>query len=107
MKRIVAETIQEIKSGNQGSVVISGIQEQNYQSLVLEINEKLNSHSFLPSKTILSRSSSNEAISKLVSEMNNGNVGAIIMSGVNPVYSMPNPNAFVQGLKNVDLSIPI
>ena len=105
MKRIVAETIQEIKSGNQGSVVISGIQEQNYQSLVLEINEKLNSHSFLPSKTILTRSSSNEAISKLVSEMNNGNVGAIIMSGVNPVYSMPNSNAFVQGLKNVDLSI--
>ena len=105
MKRIVAETIQEIKSGNQGSVVISGIQEQNYQSLVLEINEKLNSHSFLPSKTILTRSSSNEAISKLVSEMNSGNVGAIIMSGVNPVYSMPNSNAFVQGLKNVDLSI--
>ena len=105
MKRIVAETIQEIKSGNQGSVVISGIQEKNYQSLVLEINEKLNSHSFLPSKTILTRSSSNEAISKLVSEMNNGNVGAIIMSGVNPVYSMPNSNAFVQGLKNVDLSI--
>ena len=105
MKRIVAETIQEIKSGNQGSVVISGIQEQNYQSLVLEINEKLNSHSFLPSKTILTRSSSNEAISKLVSEMNSGNVGAIIMSGVNPVYSVPNSNAFVQGLKNVDLSI--
>ena len=105
MKRIVAETIQEIKSGNQGSVVISGIQEQNYQSLVLEINEKLNSHSFLPSKTILTRSSSNEAISKLVSEMNSGNVGAIIMSGVNPVYSMPNSNAFVQGLKNIDLSI--
>ena len=105
MKRIVAETIQEIKSGNQGSVVISGIQEQNYQSLVLEINEKLNSHSFLPSKTILTRSSSNEAISKLISEMNSGNVGAIIMSGVNPVYSMPNSNAFVQGLKNVDLSI--
>ena len=105
MKRIVAETIQEIKSGNQGSVVISAIQEQNYQSLVLEINEKLNSHSFLPSKTILTRSSSNEAISKLVSEMNSGNVGAIIMSGVNPVYSMPNSNAFVQGLKNVDLSI--
>ena len=105
MKRIVAETIQEIKSGNQGSVVISGIQEQNYQSLVLEINEKLNSHSFLPSKTILTRSSSNEAISKLVSEMNSGNVGAIIMSGVNPVYSMHNSNAFVQGLKNVDLSI--
>ena len=105
MKRIVAETIQEIKSGNQGSVVISGIQEQNYQSLVLEINEKLNSYSFLPSKTILTRSSSNEAISKLVSEMNSGNVGAIIMSGVNPVYSMPNSNAFVQGLKNVDLSI--
>ena len=105
MKKIVAEIIQEIKSGNQGSVVISGIQDHNYQSLVLEINEKLDSYSFIPSKTILTRSSSNNAISKLISKMNNGNVGAVIISGINPVYSMPNSNDFVQGLKNVDLSV--
>ena len=104
-KKIVDALIREIKSAADGSVVISGIKDEDYQSLVLEINEKLNSYSFNPSKTIFTRSSDDEKISKLISSMNNGDVGALIMSGVNPIYSLADSEEFFKGLVKVDMSI--
>ena len=104
-KNIVNKVINEIKSAGEGSVIISGIKDERYQSLVLEINEKLNSYSFNPSNTILTRSSNDEKISKLISRMNNGDVGALIMSGVNPIYSLPDSKKFSEGLSKVDISI--
>ncbi len=104
-KKIVDELIKEIKSASEGSVIISGIKEDYYQSLVLEINEKLNSYSFDPSKPILTRSSDDEKISRLVSRMNKGDVGALIMSGVNPIYSFPDSKKFSEGLSKVEMSI--
>ena len=104
-KKIVDELIREIKSAAEGSVIISGIKDEHYQSLVLEINEKLNSYSFKPSNTILTRSSDDENISTLISRMNNGDVGALIMSGVNPIYSLPDSKKFSEGLSKVDMSI--
>ena len=73
--------------------------------MVLEINEKLNSYSFDPSNTILTRSSDDEKISGLISRMNNGDVGALIMSGVNPIYSLPDSKKFSEGLSKVEMSI--
>ena len=37
--------------------------------------------------------------------MKSGKVGALIMSGVNPVYTLANASDFIEGLKQVDLSI--
>ena len=104
-KEIVDKLIREIKSAADGSVIISGIKDEDYQSLVLEINEKLNSYSFDPSNTILTRSSDDEKISGLISRMNNGDVGALIMSGVNPIYSLPDSKKFSEGLSKVEMSI--
>ena len=104
-KNIVDQLINEIKSAGKGSVIISGIKEESYQSLVLEINEKLKSYSFDPSNIILTRSSDDKKISDLISRMNNGEVGALIMSGVNPVYSLADSKNFSEGLRKVDLSI--
>mgnify|MGYP007000365206 len=55
LRKAIDSTIQELKSEKKGSVVISGIQDKNYQDLILQINEKLVSNSFIPSKTILTR----------------------------------------------------
>ena len=104
-KNIVDRLINEIKSAGKGSVIISGIKEEGYQSLVLEINEKLKSYSFDPSNIILTRSSDDKKISDLISRMKNGEVGALIMSGVNPVYSLADSKNFSEGLRKVDMSI--
>ena len=86
-------------------VVVSGIQEIEYQSLVLEINQKLNSKAFQPNKIILTRQGNDNDVESLIKDMINGKVGAIIMSGVNPVYTLPNSDSFIEGLKNTGLSV--
>ena len=53
----------------------------------------------------LTRSSDDENISRLISRMNNGDVGALIMSGVNPIYSLPDSKKFSEGLTKVEMSI--
>ncbi len=92
------------KAGTKG-LVVSGIQDVNAQTVVLEINEFIQSGAFNSVAPIKTRQGSDAAVSKLVLDMNAGNVGAIIMSGVNPVYTLPNASDFIKGLKKVDLSV--
>ena len=86
-------------------VVVSGIQDVEYQSLVLDINQRLNSKAFQPERTILTRQGNDDEVSKLIVDMNNGKVGAIIMAGVNPVYTLSNSDEFIEGLKKTEMSV--
>ena len=85
-------------------VVVSGIQDFDYQSLVLEINQKLNSEAFQPHKTIFTRQGNDKDVEKLIVDMNNDKVG-IIMSGVNPAYTLPNSEDFISGIKKANFSV--
>jgi molybdopterin-containing oxidoreductase family iron-sulfur binding subunit len=93
-----------IRAGN-NAVVVSGIQDINAQSIVLAINEQLGSKAFNTSSPILTRQGDDKAVAKLIDDMNAGSVGAIIMSGVNPIYTLPNAAEFATGLeKTVSVS---
>ncbi|GAA4234891.1 TAT-variant-translocated molybdopterin oxidoreductase [Postechiella marina] len=92
------------KAGSKG-VVVTGIQDVNAQTVALEINEALNSKAFDPATPIKTRQGNDKEVAKLVADMKSGKVGAIIMSGVNPVYSLANASEFSEGLKNVALSV--
>jgi MoCo/4Fe-4S cofactor protein with predicted Tat translocation signal len=92
------------KSGSKG-VLVSGIQDKNAQLLVLAINQKLASESFSTVGTRQIRKGSNNIVSQLVNDMKSGKVHTLIMSGVNPVYSLSNSKDFIDGLKKVNLSV--
>ncbi|MFG6684977.1 TAT-variant-translocated molybdopterin oxidoreductase [Mariniflexile sp. HNIBRBA6329] len=92
------------KAGGKG-VVVTGIQDVNAQTVVLELNAFLNSKAFDPKTPIKTRQGNDKAVLNLVADMKAGKVGAIIMSGVNPVYTLPNASDFVAGLKKTELSI--
>ena len=38
----------------------------------------------------------------LIADMKAGKVGAVIMSGVNPLYTLPNASDFAEGLKKLN-----
>ena len=105
LKNIVDTTIIELKSAKSGAVVITGIQQKDYQLLALEINEKIKSSAFKPNETILTRSSKNKAFDDMISRMNEGKVGAVITAGINPVYSLADSKSFIKAFKNLELSI--
>jgi len=95
----------ELKKAGSTGVVVTGLQDVNAQTVVLEINEALGSKAFNPKKPIKTRQGNDKAVMTLVADMKAGKVGAIIMSGVNPLYTLPNASEFIEGLKNTELSI--
>ncbi|WP_053992934.1 TAT-variant-translocated molybdopterin oxidoreductase [Mangrovimonas sp. TPBH4] len=101
----VANAAAQIKSAGANAVVVTGLQDVNAQTVVLEINSHLKSKAFDPKTTIKTRQGNDKAVAALVADMKAGKVGAIIMSGVNPMYSLPNAADFAEGLKQTDLSI--
>ena len=105
LKNVVDTTINELKSAKSGGVVITGIQQKEYQLLALEINEKIKSIAFNPQQMILTRSSKNKDLHDLIVRMNEGKVGAVITSGINPVYSLADSESFIKAFKNLELSV--
>jgi MoCo/4Fe-4S cofactor protein with predicted Tat translocation signal len=104
LKAEISKIAQELsKSGGKG-VLVSGIQDKNAQMLVLAINQVLKSESFSTVGTRQIRKGSNQKVAQLINDMKAGSVHTLIMSGVNPVYSLPNSKDFVDGLKKVSLS---
>ncbi|WMI69385.1 TAT-variant-translocated molybdopterin oxidoreductase [Mangrovimonas sp. YM274] len=101
----VANAAAQIKSAGANAVVVTGLQDVNAQTVVLEINSHLKSKAFYPKTTIKTRQGNDKAVAALVADMKAGKVGAVIMSGVNPMYTLPNAADFAEGLKQTDLSI--
>ncbi|SDQ26144.1 TAT-variant-translocated molybdopterin oxidoreductase [Flagellimonas zhangzhouensis] len=95
----------EIKKAGSGAVVVSGLNDVNAQTVVLAINKLLASKAFDAEKPKYVRQGDTAKVAKLVADMNAGRVGALIMDGVNPVYTLPNSEEFVTGLGQVDLSV--
>ncbi|BAO75139.1 TAT-variant-translocated molybdopterin oxidoreductase [Winogradskyella sp. PG-2] len=101
----VKAAAKEISLAGSNAVVVTGIQDVNAQTIVLEINAYLNSKAFDPKTTIKTRQGSDKSVIQLVADMKAGKVGAIIMNGVNPMYTLPNVSDFAEGLAKTDLSV--
>ena len=101
----VMKAAQQLKAAGSGAVLVSGIQDVNAQLLVLAINQALGSAAFTTAGARMIRKGSNRAVQQLLADLNAGSVHTLIMSGVNPAYSMPDAKSFVAGLKKTKLSV--
>ncbi len=101
----VVKAVRQLRKGGSKSAVVSGIPEDDAQALVLEINETLGSSLMDTENGKMTRQGNAKAVQQLVKDMNAGSVGALLVAGVNPAYSLPNANEFVEGMKNVGLSV--
>ena len=104
-EELVLKAAQQLKAAGSNGVLVCGIQDKNAQLLVLAINQALASQAFTTSGTRQIRKGSNEKVAQLIKDMNTGSVHTLIMSGVNPVYALPNSAEFVSGLKKVKTSV--
>ncbi|MDI9255819.1 TAT-variant-translocated molybdopterin oxidoreductase [Flavobacterium sedimenticola] len=101
---VVVKAAQQLKSAGSKGVLVSGIQDKNAQLLVLAINQALASEAFSTAGTRQIRKGSDAKVAQLIADMNAGSVHTLIMSDVNPVYTLANSKEFVSGLKKVKLS---
>ncbi|MBC7606265.1 MAG: TAT-variant-translocated molybdopterin oxidoreductase [Burkholderiales bacterium] len=101
----VLKVAQQLKTAGRQGVLVSGIQDKNAQLLVLAINQALGSEAFNITGARQIRKGSNEKVVQFINDMKAGNVHTLIMSGVNPVYTLPNSKEFTAALKKVALSV--
>jgi MoCo/4Fe-4S cofactor protein with predicted Tat translocation signal len=102
---VVIKAAKQLKDAGTKGLLVCGIQDKNAQLLALAINVALASEAASTVGTRQIRKGSNEKMNQLIADMNSGNVHTLIMSGVNPVYSLANSAAFVSGLKKVPQSV--
>jgi molybdopterin-containing oxidoreductase family iron-sulfur binding subunit len=102
---VVVKAAQQLKAAGSKGLLVSGIQDKNAQLLVLAINQALASEAFSTVGTRQIRKGSDAKVTQLLADINAGSVHTLIMSGVNPVYTLANGKAFAQGLKKVKLSV--
>ncbi|MEZ4803340.1 MAG: TAT-variant-translocated molybdopterin oxidoreductase [Gelidibacter sp.] len=101
----VQKAASELKKAGSKGVLVTGINDVNAQTVALNINASLGSKALDTKTPITTRQGSDKAVAALVSDMKAGKVGAIIMCGVNPLYTLPNSSEFKEGLGNTELSI--
>ena len=104
-KSEVNKAAQQLKAAGSKGVLVSGIQDKNAQLLVLAINQKVASEAFTTSGTRQIRKGSNEKVAQLINDMKAGSIHTLIMSGVNPVYTLADSASFIEGLKKVTTSV--
>ena len=101
----VAKAAKQFSDAKNKAVVVTGLDDFDAQLTVLAINAHVNSEAFNPSVAKLTRKGNAKEVSQLVSDMKSGAVHTLIMSGVNPVYTLANSKDFTEGLKKVKLSV--
>ncbi|NJB36244.1 TAT-variant-translocated molybdopterin oxidoreductase [Croceivirga sp. JEA036] len=103
---IVASIASEInKKGKQNTVVVCGLNDVNAQLITLAINKLLASKAFDAAAPRYVRQGNVSKVNKLIADMKAGKVGMLLIDGVNPAYSLPNAQDFLDGLAKVDVSV--
>ena len=104
-KTDVTKAGQQLKAAGANGVLVSGIQDKNAQLLVLAINQALSSSAYSTAGVRQMRKGSNEKVAQLLQDMKAGSVHTLLMSGVNPVYTLADSAMFIDGLKKVKTSV--
>ncbi len=103
----IAKAADSLYSNRGASLVIAGCNDPHVQIVVNAINALLGNYGTIISteaETFVKQGNDSDVLN-LVSDMNAGTIGALIVYGVNPAYSLPNADAFIQGLDKVSLTV--
>ena len=101
----VVKAASQLRKAGNAAVVVSGIPDENAQAIVLAINEVLGSNVMNTENPRMIRQGNAEEVLQAVEDVKSGSVGAILMAGVNPAYSLPNGKEFAEALANVEVSL--
>ncbi|MCL4281644.1 MAG: TAT-variant-translocated molybdopterin oxidoreductase [Flavobacteriales bacterium] len=102
-----SQCAKELLAAKGRSAVLCGSNDEGVQVLVNSINNMLGNYGY----TIDIRNASafnrgnDAAMAQLVKDLNAGSVGALLVAGANPAYTLPNAEQFKTGLKKVGLSV--
>ena len=105
LDRYVKLAVESIKKSGKKAVVISGLDDVDSQEIVLMINEFINSDAFDISSPRLIYQGSDKELLNTIAELKSGNISGIITAGVNPGYTLPNAEEFLDLVNKLEFSL--
>ena len=103
----VVKAARQLRKSRGNAVVACGIPSVEAQTMALEINEAIGGNVMDSANARLIRQGNAQAVAQVVKDMNNGSVGALIMAGVNPAFTLPNAKEFIEGLAKVETVVSV
>ena len=104
-KKAVDQAVAQLRKAGSKGVFVTGLQDVNAQVLALEINARLGSEAMDTAAPKMTRQGDAAEVLQLVEDMGSGRVGALLIAGVNPAYSLPNAEAFKTALEGIDVTV--
>jgi len=105
LEKIANNIVSKIKKAGSKALVITGIEDKNLQMVALAINHYIKSKVIDSNAPRYVRQGDTKKVTKLVQEIENGEISGLITMGVNPCYTLPNAKSFQKALKKIDLSV--
>ncbi|HJM16488.1 MAG TPA: TAT-variant-translocated molybdopterin oxidoreductase, partial [Flavobacteriales bacterium] len=105
----ISKMVSAIKSAN-SSIVVCNSNDSEVQTLVNAINNKLGNYergTIDMSNPSYLKKGNDEDVANLVSDMNAGNIDALITYNVNPSYTLVNADEFNKGLENKKIKLKV
>ena len=105
LDKYVKLAVESIKKSGKKAVVISGLDDVDSQETVLMINEFINSDAFDITSPRLIYQASDSVLLKTIDELKSGNISGIITAGVNPGYTLPSSDEFLELVNKLEFSL--
>jgi MoCo/4Fe-4S cofactor protein with predicted Tat translocation signal len=105
--KAVAKAAKDLVAHKGASLVVSGANDENTQSLVNGINQMLGNYGATINidRENLTRQGDDRAFLDLIADMNAGNVGAMVLLNTNPLYTAPVASKFVEAFNKVPFKV--
>ncbi len=105
LDKYVKLAVESIKKSGKKAVVISGLDDVDSQETVLMINEFINSDAFDITSPRLIYQASDSDLLNTIDELKSGNISGIITAGVNPGYTLPSSDEFLELVNKLEFSL--
>ncbi|MFA7616417.1 MAG: TAT-variant-translocated molybdopterin oxidoreductase [Weeksellaceae bacterium] len=102
--KIASAIVDEIKSKGNKAVVFADGSKEAYQ-VCYAINSLIGSNAVSKTKVNLLKEGNDKDFDQLLSDAKAGNIGALFMYNVNPVYNHPKSKDFVLALTSIDFKV--
>ena len=105
LKAVADKAISALKSSGSRGVLVTGLDDDAAQAVVLAVNTHLSSKAFQPQQPKLIRQGNSKEVQDAFQAIEAGSVSGLISVGVNPVFSSANGNALAEAISKLEFSL--
>lgn len=105
VQEAVSNAKRQLQKDGSKAVVLCGLMDVEAQTLALEINESLGSQVIDTAKPRMIRQGRTQDVLNVMQGVKTGAIKGMITVGVDPLYSFPNANDFLEAYKNLEFTL--